>query len=64
MTTSTPEKQDGLKALNDAIDAIQNKITLLGGVFNVAMTVGYIMFVIINLYIFQFYIYKSIFLNV
>ncbi|XP_017761756.1 PREDICTED: eukaryotic translation initiation factor 2 subunit 1 [Eufriesea mexicana] len=38
MTTSTPEKQDGLKALNDAIDAIQNKITLLGGVFNVAMT--------------------------
>ncbi|XP_006618554.1 eukaryotic translation initiation factor 2 subunit 1 [Apis laboriosa] len=37
MTTSTPEKQDGLKALNDAIDAIQNKITSLGGVFNVQM---------------------------
>lgn len=39
MTTSTPEKQDGLKALNDAIDAIQNKITSLGGVFNVQMAV-------------------------
>ena len=37
MTTSTPEKQDGLKALNDAIDAIQSKITSLGGVFNVQM---------------------------
>ncbi|KOC65023.1 Eukaryotic translation initiation factor 2 subunit 1 [Habropoda laboriosa] len=37
MTTSTPEKQDGLKALNDAIDVIQNKITTLGGVFNVQM---------------------------
>ncbi|KAF3428725.1 hypothetical protein E2986_09733 [Frieseomelitta varia] len=37
MTTSTPEKQDGLKALNDAIDAIQDKITSLGGVFNVQM---------------------------
>ncbi|XP_033332831.1 eukaryotic translation initiation factor 2 subunit alpha [Megalopta genalis] len=37
MTTSTPEKQDGLKALNDAINAIQGKITTLGGVFNVQM---------------------------
>ncbi|XP_012166327.1 eukaryotic translation initiation factor 2 subunit 1 [Bombus terrestris] len=37
ITTSTPEKQDGLKALNDAIDAIQSKITSLGGVFNVQM---------------------------
>ena len=37
MTTSTPEKQDGLKALNDAIEAIQSKITSLGGVFNVQM---------------------------
>ena len=37
MTTSTPEKTDGLKALNDAIDAIQSKITSLGGVFNVQM---------------------------
>lgn len=37
MTTSTPEKQDGLKALSDAIDVIQSKITSLGGVFNVQM---------------------------
>lgn len=37
MTTSTPEKQDGLKALNDAIEVIQDKITTLGGVFNVQM---------------------------
>ncbi|XP_078037157.1 eukaryotic translation initiation factor 2 subunit alpha [Augochlora pura] len=37
MTTSTPEKQDGLKALNDAINAIETKITSLGGVFNVQM---------------------------
>lgn len=37
MTTSTPEKQDGLKALNDAIEEIQSKITTLGGVFNVQM---------------------------
>lgn len=37
MTTSTPEKQDGLKALNDAITAIETKITSLGGVFNVQM---------------------------
>ncbi|XP_071559682.1 eukaryotic translation initiation factor 2 subunit 1 [Temnothorax nylanderi] len=37
MTTSTPEKQDGLKALGDAIEVIQSKITSLGGVFNVQM---------------------------
>ncbi|KAG5322667.1 IF2A factor, partial [Pseudoatta argentina] len=37
MTTSTPEKQDGLKALSDAIEVIQNKIMSLGGVFNVQM---------------------------
>lgn len=37
MTTSTPEKQDGLKALGDAIEVIENKITSLGGVFNVQM---------------------------
>lgn len=55
MTTSTPEKQDGLKALNDAIDAIQDKITSLGGVFNVQMAVCYIvitnLFILFNLYI-------------
>ncbi|XP_076294209.1 eukaryotic translation initiation factor 2 subunit alpha [Lasioglossum baleicum] len=37
MTTSTPEKQDGLKALNDAITAIETEITSLGGVFNIQM---------------------------
>lgn len=42
MTTSTPEKQDGLKALNDAIDVIQSKITSLGGVFNIQMAVSFI----------------------
>ncbi|KAF7996249.1 hypothetical protein HCN44_001881 [Aphidius gifuensis] len=37
MTTSTPEKSDGLKALNDAIKVIDEKITELGGVFNIQM---------------------------
>ncbi|XP_066590483.1 eukaryotic translation initiation factor 2 subunit 1 [Prorops nasuta] len=37
MTTSTPEKQDGLKLLNDAIGVIEEKITSLGGVFNIQM---------------------------
>ncbi|CAH1364572.1 hypothetical protein MTP99_000942 [Tenebrio molitor] len=37
MTTSTPEKQDGLKILNIAIDKIRTTIAELGGVFNVQM---------------------------
>ncbi|XP_034942999.1 eukaryotic translation initiation factor 2 subunit 1 [Chelonus insularis] len=37
MTTSTPEKSDGLKALNDAIEVIKEKITSLGGVFDIKM---------------------------
>ncbi|KAJ8975537.1 hypothetical protein NQ317_003879 [Molorchus minor] len=37
MTTSTPEKQDGLKILNDAIEKIDIAITSLGGVFNIQM---------------------------
>lgn len=37
MTTSTPEKQDGLKILQDAIDVIETSITSLGGVFKVQM---------------------------
>lgn len=40
MTTSTPEKTDGLKALNDAIVAIKAKIVELGGVFNIQMAVS------------------------
>lgn len=39
MTTSTPEKQDGLKALQDAIDKIKEVIATLGGVFTVQMAV-------------------------
>jgi len=37
MTTSTPEKADGLKALENAIERIQETITTLGGVFTVNM---------------------------
>lgn len=40
MTTSTPEKQDGLKILNDAIERIKTTINSLGGVFNVQMAVS------------------------
>uniref|UniRef100_A0A1L8DSF3 Eukaryotic translation initiation factor 2 subunit 1 n=1 Tax=Nyssomyia neivai TaxID=330878 RepID=A0A1L8DSF3_9DIPT len=38
MTTATPEKADGLKALEDAIEKIKETITTLGGVFNVQMS--------------------------
>jgi hypothetical protein len=41
MTTSTPEKQDGLKILNIAIDKIRTTIAELGGVFNVQMAVKF-----------------------
>lgn len=44
MTTSTPEKQDGLKALNDAIAKIKETITSLGGVFQIQMPVSYQIF--------------------
>lgn len=37
MTTSTPEKQDGLKILQDAIEKIATTIASLGGVFEVQM---------------------------
>lgn len=37
MTTSTPEKADGLKALETAIEKIQESIEKLGGVFKVQM---------------------------
>uniref|UniRef100_U5EME2 Eukaryotic translation initiation factor 2 subunit 1 n=1 Tax=Corethrella appendiculata TaxID=1370023 RepID=U5EME2_9DIPT len=37
MTTSTPEKADGLKALEKAIDKIKITIEELGGVFNIQM---------------------------
>lgn len=37
MTTATPEKSEGLKALQNAIDVIEKEITSLGGVFQVQM---------------------------
>ncbi|KAJ4428963.1 eukaryotic translation initiation factor 2 subunit 1 [Periplaneta americana] len=37
MTTSTPEKQDGLKALTQAINKIESTITTMGGVFTIQM---------------------------
>ncbi|KAJ1526971.1 hypothetical protein ONE63_008517 [Megalurothrips usitatus] len=37
MTTSTPEKQDGLKALNEAIEKIKESIQSLGGIFTMQM---------------------------
>lgn len=37
MTTSTPEKQDGLKLMEEACEAIKNKITECGGLFNIQM---------------------------
>jgi translation initiation factor 2 subunit 1 len=40
MTTSTPEKQDGLKALNQAINKIEEIITSMGGVFTIQMAVS------------------------
>lgn len=40
MTTSTPEKADGLKALENAIEKIRETIKTLGGVFNVNMAVS------------------------
>ncbi len=39
MTTSTPEKVDGLKALEGAIEKISETINKLGGVFKVQMAV-------------------------
>lgn len=41
MTTSTPEKVDGLKALELAIEKIRETITKMGGVFNIQMPVSF-----------------------
>lgn len=40
MTTSTPEKTDGLQALADAIEVIREKILSMGGHFDVQMAVS------------------------
>lgn len=45
MTTSTPEKQDGLQALNDAMDVVKEKIEELGGVFQIQMAVSIFLFI-------------------
>lgn len=63
MTTSTPEKQDGLKALQDAIDKIEETINKMGGVFKVQMAVSkFTLFVILREYflcfVFSFFSYK------
>lgn len=39
MTTATPEKTDGLKALQLAIEEIDKTILSLGGVFKIQMAV-------------------------
>lgn len=39
MTTATPEKAEGLKALQNACDEIQKTITNSGGVFQIKMAV-------------------------
>ena len=44
MTTSTPEKQDGLKALTQAINKIEDTITNMGGCFNIQMAVSSILY--------------------
>lgn len=41
MTTSTPEKQEGLKALQQALETVESTIAELGGVFKVQMAVSY-----------------------
>lgn len=43
MTTQTPERQDGLKALENAIEKIRGTINELGGVFNVQMAVRFLL---------------------
>lgn len=40
MTTSTPEKAEGLKALQDAIDKVKESILSMKGVFAVRMGVN------------------------
>lgn len=40
MTTATPEKADGLKALQVAIEAIESTIKEMGGVFQIQMAVS------------------------
>ena len=41
MTTSTPERQDGLNALTSAMEKVRETIVSLGGEFNVQMAVSF-----------------------
>ena len=41
MTTQTPERQDGLKGLEVAIEKVKEVIVELGGVFNIQMAVSF-----------------------
>lgn len=49
MTTATPEKADGLKALQVAIEEIEKTIKSMGGVFQIQMAVSIVTFVIYSL---------------
>lgn len=66
MTTSTPEKADGLKALELAIEKIKETINKLGGVFHVQMAVSKFFSFISKISLFKLYeniifgIYKKI----
>lgn len=44
MTTATPEKADGLKALQVAIEEIEKTIKSMGGVFQIQMAVSIVTF--------------------
>lgn len=49
MTTATPEKTDGLKALQTAIEEIDKTIQDLGGVFKIQMAVRqFLLILVIN----------------
>lgn len=50
MTTATPEKTDGLKALQTAIEEIDKTIQTLGGVFKIQMPVRQFILVLIITY--------------
>lgn len=57
MTTATPEKADGLKALQEAIEEIEKTIKSMGGVFQIQMAVStYILFFLIGELILKCYL--------
>lgn len=50
VTTSTPERQDGIVLLQEAIGKIEETIKKLGGSFNVQMAVRFSLFIITHDY--------------